>query len=194
MHPRIYREFERICSEKKTEGNILEVGAIPSDRSLLNMKSLKNASKKTGINLDGPCHYHDFHILKGNANHMTCFEDETFDVVLCNATLEHDKFFWKSIAEFKRVAKPGGLIVICAPGYIKLACEKFFIFKLLRKIRLFKSIAASTLTFHVHRSPGDYYRFGTQAFEEVFFREMTDVNVYSIMVPPRIIGYARKPR
>ena len=125
MHPKVYREFERICSERNAGGIVLEIGAIPSDLSLLNMKSLQNATEKIGINLDGPYKYKDFYIVKGNANSMTCFEDNKFDTVLCNAMLEHDKFFWKTISEIRRVTKPGGLIVIGAPGYIEFPIEKF---------------------------------------------------------------------
>lgn len=179
--------------EQNAGGRVLEIGAVPSDKSLLAMESLQNARSKSGINLDGPYEYRDFQILKGNANDMTYFEDETFDTVLSNATLEHDKFFWKSIAEIQRITKPGGLIVIAGPGYVKLASERFFASKLLRKVPFLKCITNSTLTFHVHRSPGDYYRFGLQAFEEVFFAGMVDVTVYPLMIPPRIIGYGVKP-
>ncbi len=117
MHPRVYQEFEKICSGKNIIGSVLEVGAIPSNKSLLCMKSLGTATEKVGINLDGPHKFKDFKIHKGNANSMNCFEDERFDIVLCNATLEHDKYFWRTIAEIKRVTKPGGLIVIGTPGY-----------------------------------------------------------------------------
>ena len=57
------------------------------------MKALANATDKIGINLDGPHEFRDFKILKGNANSMGCFDDNSFDVVLCNAMLEHDEYF-----------------------------------------------------------------------------------------------------
>ena len=192
MHPKMYREFERICSAQSAGGKVLEIGAVPSDKSLLHMDCLQGAREKNGINLDGPYEYRDIRIVKGNANDMSCFADATFDTILCNATLEHDKYFWKSIAEIKRIAKSGCLIVIAVPGYTKLAFEKFFLFKLLRKFRPLKFLTNSSLTFHVHRSPGDYYRFSHQALEEVFFDGMLDVNVYTLMIPPRVIGYGRK--
>ncbi len=63
---------------------------------------------------------------------MECFCDARFDVVLCNAVIEHDRYFWKTIEEIKRVAKPGGLVVIGAPGYARLKGEgiKSFLRKL----------------------------------------------------------------
>ena len=89
------------------------------------MKSLEQASEKIGIDLDGPHEFKGIKIEKGNANAMDCFPNERFDTVLCNATLEHDKYFWKTLAEIKRVAKPGALVVIGVPGYARFRAEKF---------------------------------------------------------------------
>lgn len=199
MHPRIYQEFEQICSKRHISGSVLEVGAIPSKMSLLCMKSLESATEKVGINLDGPHDFKDFRIHKGNANFMDCFEDNRFDVVLCNAMLEHDKHFWKTIAEIKRVTKPGGLIVIGTPGYKYLKIEK--VKSILRKIPLIRHLSSNqylnlffsaTITFQIHAAPGDYYRFSPQAFKEVFFEDIDDVEVRSVMLPPRIIGAGTK--
>jgi hypothetical protein len=49
-------------------------------------------------------------------------------------------------------------------------------------------LAASTLTLRTHQYPGDYYRFSPQAMVEVFFQGLHDVQVQSLMVPPRVIG------
>lgn len=176
-------------------GRVLEVGATPDDSSLLNMNCLRGAKSKVGINLDGPSKYGDFEILKGNANAMTCFEDESFETVLCNATLEHDRYFWKTIAEIKRVTKSGGLIVIGTPGYSVLHKEKDFkgFMKKHFRSKRFEWIRASTLTLNVHNYPGDYYRFSEQAFRDVIFEGLKDVEIRSIMVPPRIIGAGVKP-
>ena len=38
-------------------------------------------------------------------------------VVVCCATLEHDKRFWLSVKEMQRVLRPGGLLVIGVPFY-----------------------------------------------------------------------------
>lgn len=201
MHPRVYQEFETICSQININGSVLEIGALPSKTSLLCMKSLKNATEKIGINLDGPYEFEDFIIKKQNANSMDCFEDESFDVVLCNAMLEHDKHFWKTIEEIKRVTKPGGFIVIGTPGYKYFQVEK--VKSILQKIPLIRRFNLNpylnlffrgTVTLQIHNYPGDYYRFSPQAFEDVFFDGLDDVQIHSIMLPPRIIGIGKKTK
>ena len=198
MHPKVYNAFERICTERRVRGSVLEVGAVPNDTSLLTMKSLTKVREKIGINLDGPHRYHDFSIVQADANNMTCFEDVRFDAVLCNAVLEHDKFFWKTIAEMRRVTKSGGLMVIGAPGYRMFSIEKYLriMFKRAPFISRYTEtclLTNSTVTFCVHNFPGDYYRFSPQVFTEVFFEGMHNVSVVSLMIPPRIIGSGIKP-
>jgi SAM-dependent methyltransferase len=200
MHPVVYKEFERICRERNAGGVILEVGATPSEKSLLRMDPLRKATKKIGINIDGPYRYKDVTILRGNANSMGCFEDNSFDTVLCNATLEHDKFFWKTISEIKRVTKPGGLIVIGTPGYkrfrietLKSIARRIPLVRRLRLHRYLNFLFSATLTLQMHDAPGDYYRFSPQAFREVFFQDMKDVRIHSIMAPPIILGSGIRP-
>jgi SAM-dependent methyltransferase len=195
MHQSIYREFERICSRRIARGLVLEVGAVPRDASLLNMESLRGATGKIGINLKGPHEYKDFSIVRGNANSMTCFQDGQFDTVLCNAMLEHDRFFWKTVSEIRRVTRPGGLIVIGVPGYREfraLECIESFLGRISWVEKHANFLCTLTFTFRIHDAPGDYYRFSPQAFREVFFEGMKDVEIRSVMFPPRLIGSAIK--
>jgi SAM-dependent methyltransferase len=196
MHRRVYQQFEKICTDRNVGGRVLEIGATPDDSSLLCMESLVNATQKIGINLGGPYRYRDFEILQGNANDMACFADESFDLVLCNAVLEHDKFFYKSLSEIKRVTRSGGVIAIGVPGYRRIrGLERFQ--SLLGRIPLVRrlnsggntdALFTATLAFKVHDHPGDYYRFSPQAVEEVFFHGCSDVSVTTVMLTPRIIG------
>ena len=195
MHPKIYEEFERICSKRKLTGSVLEVGATPSSKSLLRMKSLENVKEKVGINLDGPHDLKEYKIYKGNANSMDMFADEQFDAVLCNAMLEHDKFFWKTLSEIRRVTKPNGFIAIGTPGYKDYKVEKYRLFldkiPYLRRLRFHQYMNlffTSTITFQIHDYPGDYYRFSPQTYKEVFFEGMDQVEIKSLMLPPRIVG------
>lgn len=44
------------------------------------------------------------------------FNDETFDIILCNHVLEHIPQFKLALAELHRVLKPGGLLVVGVPN------------------------------------------------------------------------------
>ena len=199
MHRRILQEFERICSERAIRGSVLEVGAVPTDESLLCMKSLEHATEKIGIDLNSPSEYKDFKIVQGNANAME-FDDNRFDAVLCNAVLEHDKYFWKTVQEIKRVTKAGGLIVFGVPGYTAHSIEKLM--RLGWRIPLVRRLAdheklnllfTGTVTFQVHNWPGDYYRFSAQCVREVILEGLEQADVRTLMLPPRLIGVGIKP-
>ncbi len=200
MHQRVYQEFERICAARPISGSVLEVGAIPNEGSLLCLKSLAGASEKIGLDYSGPFEFRDFKIVPGNANQMDCFPDNRFDVVLCNATLEHDKYFWKTFAEIKRVAKPGGFIVIGVPGFtrIKGGLHKSILSRapLLNRLKYHQYLNVlftGTVTFQIHNHPGDFYRFSAQAMREVILEGLDDIDVRTIMLPPRVIGTGIKP-
>ena len=47
--------------------------------------------------------------------HSLCFQDDSFDAVLCTQVLEHLEWPRESVAEFYRVLKPGGLLFITVP-------------------------------------------------------------------------------
>ncbi len=191
MHPTIYGAFERICAARALHGRVLEVGAVPGRTSLLRLPALKgHVTHKVGINLDGPHTCDGYQIVRGNSNHMDMFEAASFDVVLSNATLEHDKFFWQSIAEIHRVLKPGGVLIVGVPGFAVVPGEE----RLKRWLRVLpggsriECLLDTTPTFRIHNHPGDYYRFSPQTVVEVFLAGFRDVQIETLMIPPRIIG------
>lgn len=194
MHPAVFEAFDRICTRRAAGGRVLEVGATPSDDTLLCLPAVAHATSRIGINSDGPHRHRGFDIVHGNANAMECFADGSFDTVLCNATLEHDPRFWLTLAEIRRVARPGAVVVIGVPGFDRLASDTR-LRRLLalpgvpRWIRVPKpAFACSTLTLQIHEHPGDYYRFSPQAVREVFCAGLVQVEIETTLVPPRIIG------
>jgi len=198
MHPAVFLSFEAICRSHPLRGDVLEIGATPDDSSLLNLPALAAASTKIGINKAGASRHKDFSILEADANAMTCFSSRSFDAVLCNAVLEHDSLFWKTLAEIRRVTRSGGLVVIGVPGYRQLPFERTVRSTLARFPRSSRrpdgwALQHATLTLGVHNFPGDYYRFSEQAVREVFFEGMREVVVRSVLVPPRIIGSGIQP-
>jgi SAM-dependent methyltransferase len=193
MHRAVFRTFEEICRSYPIRGSVLEIGATPDTSSLLNLPALAGASEKIGINKAGTGRFRDFFIHEADANAMSQFPVQRFDAILCNAVLEHDRFFWKTLGEIRRVIKRGGLLVIGAPGFRQLPFEttlRHWLAKLPRSARRPDGWAVqhSTLTLGVHDFPGDYYRFSEQAFREVILEGMRDVVIRTVLVPPRIIG------
>lgn len=69
---------------------------------------------------------------------------ETFDTVLCLEMLEHDDKPWITIENVKKVLKKAGFLIMSTP----------------------------TFGFPLHRFPKDYFRFGEDAFREIFFRDI----------------------
>ncbi|MFC1759103.1 class I SAM-dependent methyltransferase [Planctomycetota bacterium] len=164
------------------------------------MRCLDGVSERLGLDLNGPFDCDGIQVVKGNANALP-FENDSFDGVLCHAVIEHDPFFWRTVSEARRVAKPGARIVFGGPAFVELSGESIrqkiakwqITRKLAKKSRIVDCLINSTLCFRVHAAPGDYYRFGEQAFKEVIFEGLDDVNTHVMMTPPRIIGIARKP-
>jgi len=194
MHPAVLNVFDDICRKHLVNGSVLEIGATPDASTLLNLPSLSGAKKKIGINKVGASTFNGFEIRNVDANEMACFETGFFDAVLCNAVLEHDPFFWKTLAEIRRVTRCGGLIAIGTPGYSQLPSERkwhrfFSKLKWCAPGRDGWALEHSTLTLAVHNFPGDYYRFSEQTFCDVFFEGMKNVTVQTVLTPPRIIGF-----
>jgi SAM-dependent methyltransferase len=154
----------------------LEVGGVMGPKSLLRAPELKGVERYC-LNLVELRSRPGITAVAGNANDMHGFEDETFDLVMSNATLEHDRHFWLSLAEMRRVLAPGGLLILGAPGYIR---------------NPERDRGKATDTYRVHYR-FDYYRFSEQAFSDVFLEGMEDIAVRPILSPPRIIGFGFKP-
>ncbi|MFN2488429.1 MAG: sulfotransferase [Actinomycetota bacterium] len=177
MHPRIQAKFVEIIRTSGVQpGRALEVGGYVNEKSLLLAPELEGADRYC-LNLNRMRTDTAIKPVVGNSNEMRMFEDASFDLVLSNATLEHDKYFWRSLAEIRRVTRPGGLVILGVPGYTKGG-------PVVRP--------RGTVTFAVHYR-FDYYRFSEQAVRDVFFEGMEEVGVFPMLVPPRIIGHGRKP-
>lgn len=199
MHPTIFAEFDRICRARRAGGDVLEVGAVASGETLLCLPALRGAKSRIGVSLDGPFRHADFEVLRVDANDMSCFPDASFDTVLTNSVLEHDRHFWRTLAEMERVARPGALVAIGVPGFAKLAGER--VASRAGRLPLLGSILrrhlpwtlASTLTLQVHEFPADYYRFSAQAARDVFLERLDAPEVRTLLLPPRVIAIGVKP-
>lgn len=177
VYPPVQRRFEQIIRDSRIRpARALEVGGHTGPKSLLRAPELAEAERYC-LNLEPKASVDGITAVRGNANDMGMFADGMFDVVLSNAMLEHDKYFWLSLAEMRRVLAPGGLLVIGTPGYVRDPE---------------RDEGKSTATYRMHYTV-DYYRFSDQVFRDVFFEGLEDVTVAAILRPPRIIGHGWKP-
>lgn len=101
-----------------------------------------------------------------NANALP-FAAESFDCVLSSSALEHDRHFWRSTAEVRRVLRPGGCFIVGVPIYMTLPTDR----------------EHTTLTYARHGLAynADYYRFSEQAVREVFFAGYAEVTAEVIV-------------
>ena len=190
MHPRIFAEFDAICRDRKAGGDVLEIGAMPAPDTLLALPSLSGARSKLGVNLSPAATFGGFAIVRANANDLREIAGQSFDTVLSNSVLEHDPLFWRTIAEIRRVARPGALIVLGVPGFTKLPIERTFrrIARIPGLGSWLDGLAASTLVLQRHPAPQDYYRFSPEAMRDVLLAGLERIEIRTPMMPPRVVG------
>lgn len=182
MHRAVHKRFGDIIEQSGVRPRrALEVGGRLNRASLLRFPQVAQAERYC-VNLEKINDADGITAISGNANNMPMFEDRYFDLVVCNATLEHDPFFWRSLSEMRRVLKPSGMLIIGVPGFVKGGAETTT-----------NLPRASTLTFEFHMK-SDYYRFTPMAVRDVFFEGFDRVEVETLLQPPRLIGYGWKPR
>lgn len=172
MHRRIKSEFHRIIRERGLRPQAaLEVGGGLGANSLLRFPELEGA-ERVCLNLHRRPDRDGIRAVAGNANDMRMFRSGAFDLVMSNAMLEHDRRFWKSVAEMRRVLRPSGVLIIGVPGFDADPAHE---------------TGDATLTYKVHFEV-DYYRFSEQAVREVFFEGLKDVEARSLLTPPRFVA------
>ena len=92
--------FQKLVEESRNK-KCLQIGA----------REKKYAPHWTSVDLYDKSDYIDYHFDV----HDMAFEDETFDIVVCNAILEHVERPQSAIEELKRVLKTGGQIWVEVP-------------------------------------------------------------------------------
>jgi len=196
MHATVFSAFERLCRAHGVGGRVLEIGAMASPDTLLELPAL-GGTEKVGINLDPQP---DPRIVAGNANAMAMFADESFDLVLCNSMLEHDARFWLTLAEIRRVLRSGGVAMLGVPGYAVARGTGKRLASMASRAwpaampggTWLAGKAAATPTLNVHNYPADYYRFSAQAMRDVLLEGFDVLAIEEVMHPPRIIGFGRR--
>jgi SAM-dependent methyltransferase len=166
MNPSVYKTIEQTLNKLKPQGQrVLEVGVGPNVRNrIVNLNIFKDFDKYCLDIVNRPKHA-DHKMIQANANNMP-FKNQSFDVVVSNAMLEHDPCFWLTIQESHRVLKNNGLFMLSAPGFW----------------HGFKGV------YPEHGK--DYYRFNPMVFSEVFFKKYNKINVIKVLHV--VLGYGYK--
>ncbi len=93
------------------------------------------------------------------------FGVDAFDTVICCEMLEHDRSYSWTIEQINNVLKKAGYLIITTP----------------------------TFGFPLHRFPKDYWRFGEDAFREVFFAGFEILNLVHLddaLIPAKAVTIA----
>lgn len=114
----VYQQIQRLAPV----GGCLEIGSYDVNGNLRDIINLKytGLDMRPGPNVD----------IVANGNNLP-FDRESFGLVVCVETLEHDRYFWQTIKEIRRVLEPGGTVILTAPS----------------------------IDFGIHEHPVDYWRF-----------------------------------
>jgi len=186
MHPQLFAHYQKLADTYGPEPAYLEIGAAPGGRAILAGPWFADRPERVAINLNAHEQAEGIAFRRANANDLSgVFADGAFRSVFSNAVLEHDKAFWRSLAEMKRVLAPGGLMFVGAPGFIPSRQTR-------ARIDGFEGAAKATITFDVHAKP-DYWRFSRQAFKEVVFDGLELLELKVVGRIPRLVGVGRKP-
>lgn len=148
-------ELIELLAKLDFKGMALEVGSLDINGSARELfDDYTGVDIEAGKNVDIVASGHDLP-----------FKDETFDLVLCMNTLEHDDTFWLTVAEMKRVLKKGGILFIEVPNYSYGTIQNW---------------------------PADYWRFSDQAIAKML-EGMDEIKV--ALIPGRhdlIYGHGKK--
>jgi len=175
-HP-VVSQIHNIIRERNVTGRVLSIGSSPQDKDVLNLPYFQECRDKVsliGINISGTFgNYGYFKVIEANA-HSIPFDDNYFDLVICNAMLEHDSEFWLTLGEVNRVLNKRGLFIVNVPAYVSRDTD----------------LGESTFTYKVHGD--DYYRFSERSLSEVILKDMDDINIVKLIPQYCIIGWGQK--
>ena len=183
---RLAAEFRRFAERQTTAGPYLEIGVKDPALCALANDVFEGERHLLGPTLDahtGVLRHH-----RGEPSDLSRFADGAFRTVLWNDALVHDRRFWVTLDELRRILAPGGLLILSVPGFSN-AADRAGVTVAGPKGN---PIPDTTPTYRIHASP-DFWRISPQAMRQVVLDgfDIREVRVSSM--PPRIFGVGVKP-
>ena len=183
---RMAAEFGRLVDKQDTVGPYLQIGVTdPEQCALADLSGERHALGAGLDDGDGPagitCH-------RGGPSDLARFPDGRFRTVLWNDGLAHDRAFWRTIDELRRILAPGGTLVLSVPGFSNVP-DRAGVTVVGPKGN---PIPDTTPTYRIHGAP-DFWRISPQAMRQVILDGFDEVEVKVSAMPPRIVGIGVKP-
>jgi SAM-dependent methyltransferase len=195
MHPEIRRAIAGIIAGLPAPRRVIEIGQDRDHPSLIELPELSSAPDRVAVGLSAGGDHPGITYICCNAHDLSFLPSASFDLLLSNAMLEHDRYFWRSLAEMRRLTRSGGHVVIGVPGFGAMSGHKRGWRGLVERWVTGRSrdeTAAASPTLGFHGFPDDYYRFSESAMEEVLLEGFRDRRVFQLLYPPRLIGLGRR--
>ena len=183
---RISSEFARFVDRQETCAPYLQIGVgDPATSALARLSGERQAlgqSLEPGTGTDGIIRH------AGGPADLARFPDGYFRTVLWNDALAHDRAFWRTLDELRRILAPGGTLILSVPGFsnapdragVTVAGPKG------------QPIPDTTPTYRIHGAP-DFWRISPQAMRQVVLDGFDPVDIKVSAMPPRIFGVGVKP-
>ena len=187
--PRIAAEFRRFAERQDAVAPYLELGVIDPAVSALTGGTFSGERHLLGPALDPGADADGLHRHRGEPSDLGQFGDGQFQTVLWNDALVHDRRFWHTLDELRRVLAPGGVLILSVPGF-STAADRAGVTVAGPKGN---PIADATPTYRIHASP-DFWRISPQAMRHVVLEGLDIREVRVSSMPPRIFGVGAKPR
>jgi hypothetical protein len=184
---KIFEEFHALIAAHEAHGPFLEIGAPSPDASLLTDDRFAG-EERYAVGPHETVEQDGLSYRNGNPNDLTkLFQDGQISTVLWNGGIARDKHFWRTLAEVRRVLKPGGVFIVVAQAF---AQKPRFGVRVVGAQG--NEIANATIVARAQAAVADYWRISPQAMRQIVLEDFEVKEVRIAYVVPRVFGVGVK--